>query len=138
VKVKFFGACLFFLSFMTSANAQVASFTEAEQRAHQQNLYQITAVASDCLDWIYQDHLDFYNKWGVSKYYGNRRPDYKNREGLIDALRLYKKPINLVEQLEPISCIGLTLRCLREGFESVGLSSVYEKINNELKKENRF
>jgi hypothetical protein len=138
MRMKIFGTSFFICFFLNSASAQVASFTEDEIRAHQQNIHQITAVASDCLDWVYQDHLDFFNKWGVSKYYGNRRPDYKNREGLIKALRLYNKPANLVEQLEPISCIGLTLRCLREGFDAAGLSTTYAKINNELKKENRF
>lgn len=129
---------VFVLHFSFSAEAQVASFSSQEIQDNYKNIHQIAAVAADCLDWHYQDHLDFYNKWGVSKYYGNRRKDYANREGLISALQFYKKPTNLVEQLEPISCIGLALKCLNEAYRAVGMGTTWEKIESELKKENKF
>ncbi len=131
---------LIFIGLISSvqSQAQVASFTSQEIQANYKNIHQIAAVAADCLDWHYQDHLEFYNRWGVSKYYGNRRPDYKTKEGLVAALKLYKKPVNLVEQLEPISCIGLATKCLREGFSEVGMSGTWEKINEQLAIGNKF
>lgn len=120
------------------ALAQVASFDSKDIQAHLNNRHQIVAVAADCLDWHYQDHMEFFNQWGVSKYYGDRRKDYSTREGLINALKLYKKPANLVEQLKPISCIGLTLKCLQAGFENVGMQETWNKIYVELAKGKKF
>ncbi len=129
---------LILLSFSQIAWSQVATFTDEEVQVHRANIDEIAATAADCLDWVYQDHLEFFNKWGVSKYYGNRRSDYSTKAGLMAALAFYKKPKELVYELEPISCIGLTLRCLREGFAAVGTEATFEKINDELKKGNNF
>ncbi len=115
--------------------AQVASFNQREMRIHNANRHQLAAVAADCLDWHYQDHLDFYNKWGISKYYGDRRVDYSTTAGLLAALQFYNKPADLVSQLEGISCIGLAMKCLKQGFSSIGLPTTWEKIETVLGKD---
>jgi hypothetical protein len=118
--------------------AQVASFDESELRQHDAQIHQIAAVSADCLDWYYQDHLNFYSQWGISKYYGDRRADYATKEGLLAALQFYNKPAELVTQLEPISCIGLAMKCLQRGFEAVGMAATWQKIYAELAKERKF
>ncbi len=115
--------------------AQVASFDESEIRMHNAKQHQLAAVAADCLDWHYQDHLDFFNKWGISKYYGDRRTDYDTQAELLAALRFYNKPAELVTQLESTSCIGLAMKCLNQGFTSVGLQSTWLKIEAALGKD---
>ena len=51
-------------------------FSAAEIRKHRDTLDVFTDAAADFLDWVYDDHLKFYAKWGVSKYYGNRKPEH--------------------------------------------------------------
>jgi hypothetical protein len=50
-------------------------FTAAEKTKHRDSLPAFSNAASDFLDWVYDDHIKFFKKWGVSKYYGNRKPD---------------------------------------------------------------
>lgn len=132
--------CILFVSFFCPflSLAQVAKFTLEEKAASSQKSSQLAAVAADCLDWHYQDHLQFFNHWGISKYYGNRRKDYATQQGLIAALQGYNKPVDLVRQLEPISCIGLTMKCLGQAFEEVGMGTTWQKVYEQLKKDNKF
>jgi len=125
--------------FISTANANVvADFTPEEIADHNKFVGQISAVASDCLDATYADHLDFFNTWGVSKYYGDRNPAYATKAGLLAALATYGKPAELVDQLEPISCIGLAMRCLKSGFESVGMINTWDKIYAKLAIDKKF
>lgn len=121
--LSFLGSFLFF----THLHAQV-SFSPQEIQNHQANIQRFTQTTASCLDSIYEEHLEFFNIWGISKFYGDRRPDYATREGLIAALKSYGKPVELVSQLEPMSCIGLALRCLEEGFTAIEMTSTWDKI----------
>jgi len=118
--------------------ASDVALTPQEIRLHGQRAGVIAQTASQCLDRTYQTHLTFYKKWGVSKYYGGRRPDYATREGRIQALLNAGRPAALESQLESISCIGLTMRCLEEGFAAAGLKSTWVKIYNRLAVNNAF
>lgn len=120
-----------FLIYTSAAFGQV-SFSQQEIDDHKKNLKVIIETSSACLDTVYKDHLDFYSQWGISKYYGDRRPDYATQEGLIAALKKYKKPVELVYELEPISCIGLAMRCLSEGFEAAQMTTTWNKIYDHL------
>lgn len=120
------------------AKAQVAempypTFTAQEVQTHQQNIDLITTTAARCLERTWQDHVDFFNRNGVSKYYGSRRQDYATRAGLQSALRNYGKPDSLVNELQAISCIGLARTCLSEGFTAAGQASTWEKIDAKLR-----
>ncbi|MBY0383518.1 hypothetical protein K2X05_00030 [bacterium] len=126
------------LFFCLSTQAQLASFTSQEIQAHTRLKLEIAKMAAECLDWHYNDHIDFFEKYGISKYYGNRRKDYATRDGLMKALQHYGKPTNLVQYLEPISCIGLSMKCLKTGFESVGMAETWDKIYAELAIDNNF
>lgn len=104
------------------------NFTDSEIQKHQQNIGMIINTASSCLDDTYQEHLEFFERHGVSKFYGDRRAQHQTRAGLIGELQRFGKPASLVSQLEPMSCIGLTLRCLGRGFAAVGSESTWDKI----------
>jgi hypothetical protein len=126
------------LFFSFSTQAQLASFSSQEIQAHTRLRLEIAKTAAECLDWHYNDHIEFFNQHGISKYYGNRRKDYATRDGLISALRKYGKPTSLVQYLEPISCIGLSMKCLKAGFEQVGMGATWDKIYSELAINNNF
>ena len=66
-------------------------FTSAEIKKHRDSIDVFTDAAADFLDWIYDDHLKFYAKWGVSKYYGNRKPEHKTRELRIKQLKKFRQ-----------------------------------------------
>lgn len=117
--------------FVSSASwAQM--FSANEVALHKQNIQIVTSTAANCLNRTYADHVRFFQEHGVSKYYGNRKPEHQTRQGLIDALTKYGAPASLVSQLEPISCIGLTLKCLGEGFKAAGQESTWAKIHAQL------
>lgn len=112
-------------------------FTDEEIQFHQENIAEIVAVASRCLDQTYAEHLEFFDKHGVSKFYGDRREQHQTRAGLIAELRRFGKPQSFLQNLEPISCIGLTLNCLGDGFRVVGSSETWEKITDHLYVDNK-
>jgi hypothetical protein len=95
---------------MTNVPAQM--FSAAEIQAHSNHLSTITSVAAEYLDEIYADHIAFYNQWGVSKYYGNRRKDYQTRAGRVAALQSLGKPAFLADQQIGTACILLAMQCL--------------------------
>lgn len=122
----------------TALPAFAQTFTAAEVATHKARIGVITTTAAQCLKDTYADHGRFYQQWKVSKYYGNRRPDYQTQQGLIEALLKYNAPARLVDELEPISCIGLTLRCLGQGFEAAGMDSTWRKIHAKLAEGQKF
>ncbi len=113
-------------------------FTAGEIARHKEKLSTITKAGADYLDWVYADHKAFHKKWGVSKYYGNRRPEYKTKEGRIAELKKYGKPTFLADQQVGTACILLAMQALERGFNSAGMSSTWKKINDVLKVGQKF
>lgn len=113
-------------------------FTAAEIRKHRDTLTVFTDAAADFLDWVYDDHLKFYAKWGVSKYYGNRKPEHKTREKRIAQLKKFGKPEFLVDQQVSTACILLAMQACERGFNATGMSNTWKKINTQLKIDQKF
>jgi hypothetical protein len=113
-------------------------FTSAEISKHRASLDVFTDAASDFLDWMYADHLAFYNKWGVSKYYGNRKPEHKTRDLRLRQLRKFGKPEFLADQQVSTACILLAMQAVERGFIATGMASTWKKINNQLKIDQKF
>jgi hypothetical protein len=113
-------------------------FTSAEISKHRASLDTFCDAASDFLDWVYADHLAFYNKWGVSKYYGNRKPEHRTRDLRIRQLRKFGKPEFLVDQQVSTACILLAMQAMERGFNATGMASTWKKINNQLKIDQKF
>jgi hypothetical protein len=131
---------LIVISGLLNFNAFAVSslFTTDEKEIYQRNKQVLAEAAADCLDATYAEHEKFFNEHKISKFYGIRRKDYATRQGRIEALRRYGAPISLVDQLEPMSCIGLSLRCLEKGFKSIGLDAAWTKIHAKLAINNKF
>ncbi|CAN5724723.1 hypothetical protein BH20VER1_BH20VER1_25600 [soil metagenome] len=95
-------------------------FTAAEKAAHQQHVSTIAPTARRYLEDIFADHLAFHRRHGVSKYYGDRSTLLNTRAKRIAALQQAGAPVSLVDQLQPTSCIGLSLNALVAGFRAPG------------------
>lgn len=113
-------------------------FSAAEIRKHRDTLDVFTDAAADFLDWVYDDHLKFYAKWGVSKYYGNRKPEHKTREKRMAQLRKFGKPEFLVDQQVSTACILLAMQACERGFNATGMANTWKKINTQLKIDQKF
>lgn len=113
-------------------------FTSAEIAKHRDTLDVFTDAAADFLDWVHEDHLKFYAKWGISKYYGNRKPEHKTRELRMKELRKFFKPEFLVDQQVATACILLAMQACEHGFIATGMANTWKKINNHLKIDNNF
>lgn len=113
-------------------------FTAAEIRKHRDTMDVFTDAAADFLDWVYADHLAFYQKWGVSKYYGNRKPEHRTREKRMAQLRKFGKPEFLADQQVATACILLAMQACERGFNATGMANTWKKINNQLKIDQKF
>ena len=108
-------------------------FTSAEVKKHRETIDVFTDAAADFLDWVYDDHLKFYAKWGVSKYYGDRKPEHKTRELRIKQLKKFGKPEFLVDQQVATACILLAMQACERGFNATGMGKIWKKINTQLR-----
>lgn len=89
-----------------------------------------------CLKETYAEHLEFYGKYKVSKFYGDRHKRYGTSQGRAQDMLAAGIPRNIVKEILPqqegISCIGLTKKCLGEGFEAAGAQETWHKIDSYL------
>ena len=113
-------------------------FTKREIQIHLARINILTHVSAQCLTQTFRDHVQFFQKWHVSKYYGDRRKENATETSRIAELKKYGAPASLVTELQPISCIGLTMKCLEEGFSAAGQELTWEKIYAQLSYRNNF
>lgn len=113
-------------------------FTALEKRKHRDTLDVFTDAAADFLDWVYADHVAFFDKWGVSKYYGNRKPEHQTYEKRVAQLRKFGKPAFLADQQVSTACILLAMQACERGFNATGMSNTWKKINAQLKIDQKF
>lgn len=107
-------------------------FTAAEKAAHARHIGTITKVSRQYLEDVWKEHLAFYKKYRVSKFYGDRNLALNTRAERIAALRAAGAPASLIDQLQPTSCVGLTLTALGQGFRAPGdpaLATAWTKIH---------
>jgi len=93
-------------------------FSAEEKAAHQRHIGTITRVARRYLEDIWNEHQAFYRRYRVSKFYGDRNPALDTRSERIAALQQAGASPSLVDQLQPTSCVGLTLSALGAGFRA--------------------
>ena len=113
-------------------------FTSAEIRKHLDTLDVFTDDAPDFLDWVFADHTAFFNKGGVSKYYGNRKPEHRTYEKRVAQLRRFGKPTFLADQQVSTACILLAMQACERGFNATGMANTWKKINTQLKVDQKF
>lgn len=129
------------VSAQQAAPPPLPEFSAAEIRAHRERIDVITGAAATCLSRTYDEHVRFHKRYGVSKFFGDRRPDYRTRRGREEALRASgydeARIAEIAGQQQGISCIGLTRACLREGFAAAGMTPTWNKIDDYLKIDNK-
>lgn len=113
-------------------------FSTAEIRKHRDTLDIFTDAAADFLDWVFADHIAFFDKWGVSKYYGDRKPEHRTRERRMAQLRKFGKPQFLVDQQVATACIVLAMQACERGFNATGMPNTWKKINTQLRKDGKL
>jgi hypothetical protein len=113
-------------------------FTSAEKTKHRNSLAAFADAASDYLDWVYADHIAFFKKWGVSKYYGNRKPEHQTKELRIQQLKKFGKPAFLADLQVATACITLAMQACERGFNATGMNNTWKKINDQLKIGQRY
>jgi hypothetical protein len=113
-------------------------FTAAEISKHRSTIDTFTDAAADFLDWVYADHKAFFNKWGVSKYYGNRKPEHRTYESRVQQLKKFGKPTFLADQQVATACILLAMQAMERGFNATGMAPTWKKIHNQLKVDQKF
>lgn len=133
---------LFAVNAQASYNGSI-SFTPAEVAKHKATINELVEESKDCLQRYKKEHERFYkshcNSRGVclSKYYGERKYSKKRFQRtdwgwfkvyLPTALRKAGFDKDLVDLMEPISCVGLALNCLESGFKVTGQRKQWEDI----------
>jgi hypothetical protein len=113
-------------------------FTSAEKTKHRNSLDTFTDAASDFLDWVYADHIAFFKKWGVSKYYGNRKPEHQTKELRIAQLKKYGKPAFLADLQVATACVTLAMQAMERGFNATAMPNTWKKINDQLRIGQKF
>ncbi|MCX7645354.1 MAG: hypothetical protein N2Z62_08680 [Rhodobacteraceae bacterium] len=113
-------------------------FSAAEIRRHRDSLDTFARAAADFLDWTYADHIAFFERWGVSKYYGNRKPEHRTYELRVRQLRKFGKPVSLADLQVATACITLAMQAVEHGFNATGMASTWKKILNQLKIDQKF
>jgi hypothetical protein len=113
-------------------------FSTAEIRKHRETLDVFTDAAADFLDWVFADHVAFFNKWGVSKYYGDRKPEHRTKERRMAQLRKFGKPQFLADQQVATACVVLAMQACERGFIATGMANTWKKIHAQLKIDNKL
>jgi hypothetical protein len=113
-------------------------FTSAEKSKHRNSLATFADAAADFLDWTYDDHIKFFRKWGVSKYYGNRKPEHKTKELRIQQLKKFGKPAFLADLQVATACVTLAMQALERGFNATGMPNTWKKIHDQLRIGQKF
>ena len=126
------------------AGAKPLEVGPGEVASNQQNAKLISETAAACLTRTWDTHNQFFKQRGYSKFYGNRRTEYKTLEGrkqaLLGLLPQLRQKVNAgdpaaiaelqkrVNELETTSCVGLALKCLGEGFKAASMEDTWSKI----------
>jgi hypothetical protein len=105
------------------------SFSRAEKSRHLEGLAIVQEAAARCLERDYAHHRAFFARHGISPYYGDRSDFARmSREGKQNLIRSLGKDPALLDQMEPTSCVGLTLKCLGEGFTAANQADLWQRL----------
>jgi hypothetical protein len=110
-----------------------------EQAMHLATLPKLMQTASECLTTYLSNHKSFYQKYGVSPYFGDQSSFSKlshadRKEVLMTQMREHGVSESSISRAlrsttwEATSCIGLTLKCLGSGFNATGQAEVWKRL----------
>lgn len=110
------GLALLTQSVFAQGVSVVITPSQSEINEYLSNKNLINSVTTKCIQGTWEDHLDFFAKYKVSKYYGDRNPKLSSREQRLAVVKSVGAPSSVVDEMQGISCIGLTRKCLKKGF----------------------
>jgi hypothetical protein len=133
------------LSALTINTAQAwegsISFSDSERARHAAGVDKVLSTTTSCLENEIADHRAFFNKYRVSKYYGDRSAFAKlpwedkiyHIQDVLRRLGYRQSEIPRLSQyirgqMKPTSCVGLVLKCLGNGFKAAGQEDLWNKI----------
>jgi hypothetical protein len=123
----------FFISLAPLNAKDLININESEISLYKSFNESIVETSANCLKRTWAEQVEFYNRWGVSKFYGDRNKSLDSKAERLAILKNNGVPTHLISKIKPISCIGLTLKCLEEGFHSTrnkSLINTWSKINS--------
>lgn len=135
------------------------TFSESEIEFHAQMAEEMAEASAKCLTDTLDEHYRFFESHCkssgtcLSKYFGNRkyskspnatRAGYDNGQMIRVPLNYVKNELvkegftqeqgfdleQLMQEMEPISCIDLAMKCLKKGFEVTGQMKQWEKVQS--------
>lgn len=95
----------------------------------------ISEKAERCLTDTWQTHQDFFKRYKISKYYGDRNPNLNDPAERLAVIRRVGAPDSILNELEGTSCIGLTRKCLLQAVnatESPVLKQAWARVDRNL------
>jgi hypothetical protein len=122
------------------------NFSDDEITIHKEKILDFVKYGAECLAGFQTEHLDFYANnclinsdppICLSKFYGERRYSKKRNdylsdgtplEYLGDALIQLGYPESHLDLMQANSCVGMTLKCLRQSFYKTGQELVWRKV----------
>jgi hypothetical protein len=105
------------------------TFSQADKDQHKAEILTITDEAALCAEEALEYHTSFFRKYGVSPYYGIRSPYGRLTQAQrVKFMRNLGLPIKLAAEIKPFSPMGLSLRCLKRGFERAGQEEFWDQI----------
>lgn len=104
-------------------------FSPEEKAAHVAGLDILTKTAVACMRADLTLHNKYMRQYGVSKFYGENTPFARasKDERRVEMRKLGFNP-DLVDEMEPTSCVGLALKCLSKGFQAANQKEIWDKL----------
>lgn len=116
-------------------------FDEYDRQRHAAGIGRVMDGATACLRNDLDRHQSFYDRFGVSRFYGDRSSFGKlsqagrleHIQGVLRRLGYSSRDIpstsrHILSQMEPTSCVGLVLKCLGQGFRAAGQGDLWDRI----------
>lgn len=120
-----------FTSFTKAAFNGSISFTQQERDLHLAVLPQLLVDAGNCLKADLDYHHEFYARYGISPFYGDQSNfgimSYSDKKAYLKRIGINP---NLLSQLQPTSCVGMTLKCVGGAFQKNGEADYWARIKN--------
>ena len=97
---------------------------------HQKRVQEFALDAAYCLQWHLQKHKDFWTKYHISAFYGTQSPymtmTLEQKQADLKSLNV---PPEIAKELSPLSCVDLSIDCLKYAFRETGQESLWQKIH---------
>lgn len=109
------------------------SFTQPEKALHDAKVAEAVGYARSCARSALEYQQEFglvQSHFGFSPYVGSNSQSYLPEEiGYVSEQLTPSQRLSLSEKMIPVSCVGVALKCLEDGFVKSGLGDIWTKIH---------